>query len=95
MATRFEFRFQFRNKRYYDARRGLIAFADELGKSWEDSAQVLSKELKSFLQGVVREIADRHSTPWPQGTTDKTLSKRSGKLVNSILRSVRDRKSVV
>ena len=58
-------------------------------KDWDGAATVLSKEMKAFLDQVVKAIADRNSAAWPGGTGDKTLSKRSGDLMDAILGSVK------
>ncbi|MBY0560003.1 hypothetical protein [Hyphomicrobium sp.] len=89
MATDISFQLEFRNKRFNAASKGLAAFAKELSASWDGSAQVLSSELKDFLQSVAQALADRHSSPWPGGTGKQTLSRRSGNLTASILGSVR------
>lgn len=80
--------FEFRNKRFNDAAVGLKAFAETIGKDWDGSAKVLSAELKSFLDTVAEALALRHGGAWPGGTTKDTLSKRSGDLVDSIIKSV-------
>lgn len=89
MATTIEWGFNFRNKRFQRASVGLAAFAKELDASWDGAAKSLSRQLKSFLDSVAEAIAQRHSTPWPGGTGEHTLSKRSGALVASIEKSVR------
>ncbi|MEY9560468.1 hypothetical protein [Sinorhizobium fredii] len=88
MASRYNVEFQFRNKRFQDASSGLKAFSTALKKDWDGSAKILSDELTSFLTSVAEALASRHGTPWPGGTTAQTLSRRSGKLAGSILRSV-------
>lgn len=89
MAKTLELEFDFRNKRYTDAARGLRAFAQELSADWDGSAKVLGVELRSFLDTVAEALAKRHGTPWPNGTTAQTLSKRSGRLIASIQESVK------
>jgi len=44
--------------------------------------------LRQFLDDVAQAMVERHSNPWPSGTTPQTLSKRSGKLLQSIVSSV-------
>lgn len=84
-----ELTFQFRNKRFKDAEKGLRAFVKELNKDWDGAAKILSGEIKTFLDSVARALAQRHSGAWPGGTGPKTLSKRTGGLVASIEKSVR------
>lgn len=83
-----ELEFTFRNKRYGDAEKGLRAFASALNKDWDGAAKVLSRELKEFLEQVAKAMASRHSGGWPGGTGTQTLSRRSGKLTDSIMKSV-------
>jgi phage gpG-like protein len=86
--TTLELSFEFKNKRFGDAAAGLKAFSDELKKDWDGSAKVLSRELKEFLDQVAQALSSRHGGGWPGGTSADTLSKRSGALIDSILRSV-------
>lgn len=88
MAKHLTLEFEFRNKRFQDADKGLRAFATALKKDWDGSAKVLSLELRGFLDEVAAALADRHKQAWPGGTTPNTLSKRSGALLNSIIESV-------
>lgn len=88
MASSYTFQVRFRNKRYRDARKGLEAFAKQLGKDWNGSAKALSLELRNYLNSVAEALAQRHGAPWPGGTTQQSLSKRTGNLVASIERSV-------
>lgn len=89
MADAITLGFEFRNKRFRDAEKGLRVFAAELSKDWDGAAKILSAELKDFLDSVALALAQRHGTPWPGGTGPKSLSKRSGDLVASIEKSVR------
>jgi hypothetical protein len=85
-----EFTFDFRNQRFADASVGLKAFIAAIGKDFNETApQVLSKELKSFLDTIAEALATRHGTAWPGGTTAQTMSVRSGDLIESIKESVR------
>ena len=65
MADPFEITFSFRNKRFTDASAGLRAFATQLRRDWDGSTTVLSKEMKSFLDGVAQALAQRHGAGWP------------------------------
>jgi hypothetical protein len=81
--------FEFRNQRFTDAEKGLRAFAEQLGTNWDGAAKTLSSELKTFLDAVAEALVKRHSGAWPGGTGAQTLSKRSGKLISSIVKSVK------
>lgn len=80
---------EFQKRFYEDAAGGLDAVLQDIRKEWNGSARTVSKNLKTFLTEVAQEIADRNSNPWPGGTTEKSVSKRSGRLVNAIVRSVK------
>lgn len=88
MATDIKFALDFRNKRFNDASAGLAALAKELSADWDGSAKVLSVELRSFLESVAEALVKRHGGAWPGGTGEKSLSRRSGKLIASIEKSV-------
>jgi hypothetical protein len=50
---------------------------------------VLREQLEHFLNGVAARMVKNHSGTWPAGTTGKTLSKRSGAALQSIVDSVK------
>ncbi|MCL4743842.1 MAG: hypothetical protein KJZ83_00355 [Burkholderiaceae bacterium] len=89
MSTQYTLEFEFRNQRYRDAQKGLEAFARHVRQDWDGAAKVLGRELRSFLNSVATALSRRHTNPWPGGTGEKTLSRRSGELVASIEKSVR------
>ena len=89
MADAFTVEFEFRGQRFNDAAKGLEEFYRVLSRDWDDAAQALSREMKEFLAQVVEAIVSRNSNPWPGGTSETSLSKRSGALVAAILGSVR------
>ena len=74
MPDAFTIEFDFRGQRFSDAEAGLRAFYETLNADWENSAQALSREMKSFLDQVVQAIAQRNGQSWPGGTTDSSLS---------------------
>lgn len=67
---------------------GLQFVGDSIENAWDGQTRVVAMALRDFLNKVAGDLATTHGTSWPGGTTDKSLSKRTGKLVNSILRSV-------
>lgn len=89
MATELTLEFNFRNKRFTDAAKGLAYLGKEISSDWDGAAKVLSVELRNFLDTVAAALVSRHGAAWPGGTGAKTLSRRSGGLVASITRSVR------
>lgn len=80
--------FEFRNKRYKDAEKGLTAFAKSLQNDWDGAAKTLSRELMEFLKQVASALESRHGGAWPGATGEQTLSRRSGALVDAIVNSV-------
>ena len=81
--------FEFRGRRYQDAKRGLEAVGQSLEDGLMRASNRLAKELKVYLEGVAKALAKRHGNPWPGGTTATTLSRRSGAGMKSILDSVK------
>lgn len=69
------------NKRFQDAKTGLYALADSLGKSLDDFAHVLSREMRVFVNAELDKLAAKHSGP---NTTDAALAKRTGALVRAL-----------
>lgn len=84
-----KFEFEYRGQRYEDARRGLEAVSANLKKSLPSAAEALKAELLDYLKSVAKAVADRNSGAWPGGTTDNTLSRRSGHAVSEIRKSPR------
>ena len=70
---------EFRNERYRNAAAGLAAIADHVNASVDGFGEILSIELKRFLKQTMFDLAERHSIRYPNGTTNNTLSRRSGK----------------
>jgi hypothetical protein len=89
MTSELSLSFEFRDKRYKDAEVGLRTFYRALKADWDGSAKVLSVELRDFLVSVTEALEQRHGAGWPSGTSPKTLSKRSGGMLKSIVESVR------
>lgn len=89
MASTLTLEFEFRNRRFKDAAKGLKTFYQVLKRGWDGSAKPLSEELREFLDSVAEALANRHAGAWPGATTPKTLSRRSGSMINSILSSVK------
>jgi hypothetical protein len=82
--------FEFRNQRFTDASKGLQAFYAAIKKDFDSSApQLLSVQLKNFLDTVAQALARRHGVAWPGGTTPTTMSVRSGGSIQSIIDSVK------
>lgn len=73
------FEVDFRGKRYKSASAGLKALAQRMDKPMDTMGQTLTIELRKFLKNAMQELANKHSRPYPGGTTSTTLSRRSGK----------------
>ena len=80
--------FEFNNQRFQQASIGLRAFSDALEANWDQAATELADQLRLYLNQVAEALSTRHGGAWPGATTEMTLSKRSGALVNAILGSV-------
>lgn len=88
MATSLELTFDWRNQRFSDAARGLNAFAAHVGRGLERAPELISAELKEYLEGVAEALSNRHSGAYPGGTSANTMSRRSGFMIDSITDSV-------
>lgn len=85
----FELSFQYRGKYFQAAEVGLERFADWLKTSLTHEApKELGKTMTWFLKGVASAMQQRHHGRWPGGTTAHSLSRRSGKAMTSVQRSV-------
>lgn len=89
MAEPLTIEFEFRNKRFQSAEAGMKAFARGLENMPLVAKATLSKELKDYLTSVSEALARRHGNTYPGGTSANSLSKRSGRLVESIRKSVK------
>lgn len=89
MAQELSLGFDFRTRRFKDARRGLEAFAKDIGERFDGVPEVVSRELRLHLEDLMQALELRHSNPWPQGTGTKTLSKRSGFMLEAMRESLK------
>lgn len=81
--------FHFRNKRFTDAEKGLIALGRELEDAPKRMHPELRRELHEFLHLIADKLVAQHSTSYPGGTSGSSLSKRSGGAIKSIKESVK------
>lgn len=89
MSNSLTLEFEFRNERFKQAEVGLRKFSSRLEAGIDRVGPVLSRELRKYLDSVALALAKRHGNPWPSGTTSNTLSRRSGKMIESITNSVK------
>jgi hypothetical protein len=89
MAGTVEFGFEYRNKRFQDAEKGLRALARSLELGMAATGPAIAKEMRAFLEITATALAKRHGNPWPGGTSARTLSRRSGRAISSIRDGVR------
>jgi hypothetical protein len=79
---------KFRGRTYPDAISGLDEVMDLFKKTWEGSARQGRQALQDYLEHVALVLYDRNSKSWPGGTTATSISRRTGRSADSILRSV-------
>lgn len=89
MSSELRLDFDWRSRRFYDAAQGLNVVAQHFGRKFDNVPQLVKGELREWLETVAEALTQRHSTPWPGGTGSKTLSKRSGFMIESIRDSVK------
>lgn len=97
MAEQISIEFQFRNKRFRDAQKGLEAFASELGKDVQRLGPILTKALQRYLDEVRRALIRRHSKPFSNPTnvpatgSSDLLQRRGGiKGITTLVKSSKD-----
>lgn len=73
---------------YDNVAEGVSAFSRKFITSWAKGVEPVGDELKKHLVAVSIEVARRNGKPWPGGTTDKSISKRTGAGINAMTRSV-------
>ena len=73
---------------FEDAAKGLEAFSQG-AISFDKLDPIIRREMRRFLDAIVNQMRTRHGRSWPGGTSGKSLSRRSGRLVESIAASVR------
>jgi hypothetical protein len=79
-----DFQVQFNGKLFGEPAAGIGAVIAQLQGAMGLSANRLSSELRSWLQGLAQQLAARHSAGWPGGTSAASLSRRSGGLVTAL-----------
>lgn len=85
----FNLSLRYGSRNFDEAAAGIDAFIRDLRQGWSGSARQAGAALREYLMHVAQILAERHGTPWPAGTTDSSLSLRTGQSVQSILRSVK------
>ncbi|MCH7510985.1 MAG: hypothetical protein IIB19_01330 [Chloroflexi bacterium] len=97
MAEQISIEFQFRNKRFRDAQKGLEAFASELGKDVQKLGPILTRGLQRYLDEVRRALIRRHGKPFSNPTNvpatgSSDLLSRSGgiKRITTLVKSSKD-----
>ena len=80
---------QWRGRRYEDVQRGLAAVRDDLDADTANLRPLVAGILRQYMEGVIKSVRARASTPWPGGTSEPgatpgTLSKRSGGLLRTL-----------
>ncbi len=72
------------NRHYQRAQAGLEAIAKAMKTQPEQLGLLVNRQMTRFLRSSLEELAKRHSRPHPGGTTDDSLSRRSGELVRRL-----------
>ncbi len=89
MAAGLEIGVRLNSKRFKSAEKGIRALANKFSIGVNRLTPTLKKELKDYLDAVALALVKRHGTPYPGGTSATTLSRRSGKGIRSIKRSIK------
>lgn len=96
MPTTIDLEFNFRNRRFRNAARGLEFMGRSFERSVKDLGPIAQKELKDMLDTVADAMRQRHNTPWSPGAAPLaagskagTLARRSGTMAKAIAQSVK------
>jgi hypothetical protein len=65
------------------------AVTNALTKNVEAGMQAIAVELKNALDKLYEDLAEKHGTAWPEGTTASSLSVRSGRGLRTIKDSIK------
>lgn len=81
--------FRYGGRTYRSALRGLSAFAASLGDDVERLTPTVRRELDKFMRAIIEAMRQRHSGPWPSGTSPAgvrpgTLSRRGRGIASSL-----------
>jgi hypothetical protein len=79
---------KYRGQVFNSARYGLNRVSIAATTFVERNTPKVRQLLRQYLKSIAKELAQLHGTQWPSGTTPTTLSRRSGKLVRSLLERV-------
>lgn len=79
------------SRSFVNAAQGVEQFRRDLGVAWAGTAKKASPAVRAYLDHVAQDLAETHGGAWSpnQRGDSEVLLRRSGKAVNSILRSVR------
>lgn len=78
------FSLEWNGQTFTDAGAGLSAFGRDLEQRWDGSVKAVSQELSRMLADISAQLIAMHGRSWPDGTTQSSLSSRSGALVEAI-----------
>jgi hypothetical protein len=79
----------FGGRTFTDVGEALHAFAKAMEEGIQESAKPISEALVGYLNLVAHDVVSKNSSPWRPGISGDTLYRRTGKSMQSILRSVR------
>lgn len=75
-------------KTFRDAAAGLSSFSRDI-LNFETMDPIIRRNMLLFLKGIAAGQRGLHGKSWPGGTSDKSLSRRTGKLIESVEASIR------
>ena len=75
---------KFRGREYKSPKRGFEAYRGFVDRAVDAGIKEIKPDMRAYIEEVVNALIERHSKPWPGGTTATTLSKRSGHSIESL-----------
>lgn len=75
-------------KRYPNLADGFASISKRTAVTKKELQVIVRREIKAFLEEIATVMESKHKGPWPSGTSDDTISTRTGRGVRSIRRSI-------
>lgn len=80
---------KFKGQVYADPADAMRVVAGAIQGAWKDEVGHVSQALRDYLTHVGEVVVARNSTSWPGGTSNNSLSMRSGRAMGSLMNSIK------
>src|SRR3954470_6293978 len=89
MADDFALRLKFGSRSFSDPGAGIDAVIKSLQGTWQGEASVVADAMRDYLNNVAKAVVARNSGAFAWGSHGTGLSRRTGRSMDSVLRSVK------